>query len=383
MMLDTVHHQGLRLALGAFRTSPVESLYVEAEEPSLYLRREKLALQYAIRLAANPSNPTFTVTFAPHISQDLIDLYDNKPNAIWSFGLRIAPLLTSANINKENIETHSVSEIPSWCIRKPIIDLSQSYYSDHEHIYTDGSKDEEKVGCAAAKYDDCKKMRIPDGSSVFTAEAKCIDLALDFVNNCTYTDKFVIFSDSLSVLQALNYSPSKNSQIQHLLLKHHEISSSKSVVYCWIPSHIGIYGNEKVDKIAKESLKLEVTDFKIPFNNFKPFINKYVCDVCDKWQTLWNETPFNKLKEIEQIVNHQRLVPKLSRREEIVLARLRIGHTRVTHSCLLKREERPYCIGCDTPFTVKHFLLDCADFGRERRSLFKVNNLKDCLIQDT
>ena len=63
--LDTVHHQGLRLALGAFRTSPVESLYVEAEEPSLYLRREKLALQYAIRLAANPLNPTFNVTFPP------------------------------------------------------------------------------------------------------------------------------------------------------------------------------------------------------------------------------------------------------------------------------------------------------------------------------
>ena len=56
-MLDTVHYQGLRLALGAFRTSPVESLYVEAEEPSLYLRREKLTLRYAIRLAANPSNP--------------------------------------------------------------------------------------------------------------------------------------------------------------------------------------------------------------------------------------------------------------------------------------------------------------------------------------
>ena len=217
-------------------------------------------------------------------------------------------------------------------------------------------------------------MRIPDGSSVFTAEAKAIDLALDFVNNCTYTDKFVIFSDSLSVLQALNHSSSKNSQIQHLLLKHHETSSSKSVVYCWIPSHIGIYGNEKVDKSAKESLNLEVTDFKIPFNNFKPFINKYVCD---KWQTLWDETPFNKLKEIEPTVNHHRLVPKLSRREEIVLARLRIGHTRVTHSCLLKREERPYCIGCDTPFTVRHFLLDCADFGRERRSLFQVNNLKD------
>ena len=35
-MLDPIHNQGLRLALGAFRTSPVASLYVEADEPSLY-----------------------------------------------------------------------------------------------------------------------------------------------------------------------------------------------------------------------------------------------------------------------------------------------------------------------------------------------------------
>ena len=68
---------------------------------------------------------------------------------------------------------------------------------------------------------------------------------------------------------------------------------------------------------------------------------------------------------------------KLSRREEFILARLRIGHTRLTHSWLLKLDEQPYCIGCDTPFTVKHFLLDCADFDQERRSLFQVNNLKD------
>ena len=35
--LDTIHHLGLRLALGAFRTSPVESLYAESNEPSLYI----------------------------------------------------------------------------------------------------------------------------------------------------------------------------------------------------------------------------------------------------------------------------------------------------------------------------------------------------------
>ena len=32
-MLDPIHNQGLRLALEAFRTAPVASLYVEAIEP--------------------------------------------------------------------------------------------------------------------------------------------------------------------------------------------------------------------------------------------------------------------------------------------------------------------------------------------------------------
>ena len=47
--LDTIHHQGLRLALGAFRTSPIESLYAESNELSLYIRRQKLSLQYVTK----------------------------------------------------------------------------------------------------------------------------------------------------------------------------------------------------------------------------------------------------------------------------------------------------------------------------------------------
>ena len=77
-MLGPIHNQRLRLA---FRTSPIASLYVEADEPSLYSRREKLSFQYAIRLAANPSNPAHEVTFPP----DYVDLYEQKPEAIKSF----------------------------------------------------------------------------------------------------------------------------------------------------------------------------------------------------------------------------------------------------------------------------------------------------------
>ena len=97
----------------AFRTSPVASLYVEADESSLYSRKEKLSLQYAIRLVANPSNPAHKVTFPPNYS----DLYEQKPKAIKSFGIRISPLLESANIKPQNIEKHFTPNIPAWCMK--------------------------------------------------------------------------------------------------------------------------------------------------------------------------------------------------------------------------------------------------------------------------
>ena len=56
--LETIHHQGIQLALGAFRTCPADSLLVEANEPSLKDRREKLSLQFVIELKSNRSNPT-------------------------------------------------------------------------------------------------------------------------------------------------------------------------------------------------------------------------------------------------------------------------------------------------------------------------------------
>ena len=46
-MLDPTHHQGLRLAIGEFRTSPTASLYVEADDLSFNTRREKLSPTFA------------------------------------------------------------------------------------------------------------------------------------------------------------------------------------------------------------------------------------------------------------------------------------------------------------------------------------------------
>ena len=54
-ILDPIFHGGLRLVLGAFRTSPAESLYAEANEAPANIRsRHKLALQ--IKVMSNKSS---------------------------------------------------------------------------------------------------------------------------------------------------------------------------------------------------------------------------------------------------------------------------------------------------------------------------------------
>ena len=70
-------------------------------------------------------------------------------------------------------------------------------------------------------------QRIPDDSSIFTAEAKAVDLALDFIRTYDPNNKFIIFSDSLSVLKAMNHTSSKNSQIQKLVERCHELLANK------------------------------------------------------------------------------------------------------------------------------------------------------------
>ena len=57
--LDRVQNAALRVCLGAFRTSPIASLHVEAGELPLTLRRQQLSLQYIIKLRSTPSNPAF------------------------------------------------------------------------------------------------------------------------------------------------------------------------------------------------------------------------------------------------------------------------------------------------------------------------------------
>ena len=83
-------------------------------------------------------------------------------------------------------------------------------------------------------------------------------MALDYIMNNSLENKFVIFSDSLSVLKSLNHTSSKNFKIQNVIEKHHELSKTKEILFCWLPCRVGINGNEAADVKAKASPDLEI-----------------------------------------------------------------------------------------------------------------------------
>src|SRR4029077_6912753 len=98
----------------------------------------------------------------------------------------------------------------------------------------------------------------------------------------------------------------------------------KAVSLCWLPSHVGIRGNEKADSAAQAALSFQTADFKVPYMDFKSTAEAHFAKV---WQEHWNNVTFNKLKLIKPNFGITKFTSVRSRRDQTVLCRLRIGHT--------------------------------------------------------
>ena len=115
--LDPIHHQGLRIALGAFRTSPAQSLYIEAHEPSLTTRRLKLSLNYVLKLKSLPENPAYSCVFEPENTK----LFEAAESNVPPLGIRIIPHLEKSKLNLNLVDDASPLDIILWKLSVPVV----------------------------------------------------------------------------------------------------------------------------------------------------------------------------------------------------------------------------------------------------------------------
>ena len=217
--------------------------------------------------------------------------------------------------------------------------------------------------------------RLRNGCSILTAEVEAINKALTYVKVST-RKSFVIFSDSMSVLPAIEIQESKNPFVNRVLQAYQKIlSNGKFITFCWLPSHRDIRGNEDTDRAAKDALsKAQTENFELPctdvFMKIQPFISSL-------WQERWNKEVGNSLHAIMPQIDEKYHSGCTNRKDEVIINRLRIGHTRLTHSFRMEnRPHPPLCDQCagDHELTVKHILIECNFLKIIRRRHYDVTD---------
>ena len=215
--LDSIHNSGLRLALGAFYTSPVSSLYTEANKAPLEERRLKLSMHYYVKTCACIDNPAhhalheFDRTTKSFICSQAKWKRRHDPTPAPPIGLKVEEAMTSAEINAELVcplqtpnfppgthdydpKRHDLIEGVSKCMisgqeAQAKFNEFREAQGSHDEVYTDGSKMNERVGAEAVinrhfqnGEKTCRQLseRLPDNSTIFAAEATAISLALNY-----------------------------------------------------------------------------------------------------------------------------------------------------------------------------------------------------------
>lgn len=132
---------------------------------------------------------------------------------------------------------------------------------------------------------------------------------------------------------------------------------------------------------------LDLTSFKK--NDYPPsLIRRQFQEMVKTYYTnerneLWLNTPIdNKLRLHKLTASITRNYCTGNRHEDTVITRVRIGHTRLTHQHLLKREPPPTCDSCNDELTVEHILVVCPKFNNKRQQHHFSGSLQDILKED-
>ena len=316
----------------------------------------------------------------------------------------INELCTQYQVQTPKILTNVVPDISSWTyppIRNcPFLETKKQGLLDEEiqaiflahlerhpmvHIYTDGSKSTEGVGFVAVFPDTTSGGRLTREASIFTAELYAINAAVhEILKRTTDGNRFIIFSDYRSAILALR----SDSSFSPIVVKTKELirrAEEDDIIIdlCWVPGHVNVRGNEKADAAAKDAALRALTapHKAIPHTDMRRPLKEVITN---GWHWEWSSLArgVRKLREIKKDVKDWTSSHNKSRRIETVLARLRLGHTNITHVYLMQGQTRPpECNRCRVTVTVKYLLLECRKYVTIRNKYFLNPTLSDMLTE--
>lgn len=232
------------------------------------------------------------------------------------------------------------------------------------------------MGSAVVDSNNILQFKLSSTCSIYSGELYSIMQALIHIRT-QKIQKSVIITDSLSALHTIEQLYTSN-PISILIKEQLHLlkNTMQQVSFIWVPSHIGLQGNEKADFHAREAIHSasSVLVNLVPVSDYKPFLKE---KVLNKWENEWNLSQ-SSLHTIKPSIEPWCEID-LNRQLFVKLNRLRIGHSRLTHSYLISKSNRPICDLCNCDINVTHILIECPKYLNERQKHSIPLNIKAAL----
>ena len=406
--IERLQNRALRICLGAMKTSPIESMRIEANEPPIEERRNLLADGYFLKVLSR-NDHTNLAKIGSLVQQVYnTDYWRSKPNPplLYSYSRLMEfddnvykldmPLkyIIGNPIHKESVEglidtdTFKSFKDDSEGVKTSVINrrfqqILTDKWPNCNYIYTDGSKIASESGnyTGAAWYEsatnESEQLRLNSEFSVFSSELIALRAAIRHLQDLANAPKTVIFSDSLSSLLALKTFRLHNKSNPHLCKLKTEIidamHSGIDLKFVWIPAHIAIEGNEQVDQLAKEAALNGISaPYLIPYTDIFTLSKSFIKEKIARVWALKVEAKQTQLSKIKTQIGKPWFQGIESPRRIITsIIRARIGHCKVNaHLNRMKITESPNCSTCGTLEDLEHILFDCKVISESDRRKF-------------
>lgn len=376
LILDRVQYAAARIMLGALRCTPVISLEAEAHLMPLALRRRYLLLQYTSRVLCLPHHPVRRLLLdfyhyqfyrtqplplpslvTAHTKHATLHLpFPVFPTTSIAHGFSLCPLPIRTSLH---VHVKSGLSDSSW---RSLFHSLLSTYSSYTFAYCDGSKSASHVGSGVWSPHGSVLARLSAHNSALTAELYALYSAVSFLS--AFPGPFVVFTDSLSSLSSLlHVSPRSH----FLVLRLAALLSSFPLKFVleWVPSHVGVPGNERADQLAKSaSLLPRVTSTHLSSRELQHLLRQHYNSACQSQWSL-SPSPLLSYKPLLGLASHL----ALPRRLQVCISRLRLGTTRLTHAHYFTGSPPSQCPTCRVPWSIQHLLLSCPSSAAARSTL--------------
>lgn len=383
--LQTAQNSALRLILGVHRWTNVTILHNELNIKPLVYRFKTNIAKFIAKVSINSDHALHTT-----VNQSFIKNREVFDQPTWD--------LLSVDVLKEvffeNIIPQHPDIYPPWVTPKVHVLIHKSYTSKNtvspeqarkeaeDHIasmvkgktaifYTDGSIADNKVGAGihspTLNYN--KFFRLNDTASILQAELYAIFIAVTTAVEYTHTyDNFVINTDSAGSILNLKHNISTNN---HQLISNIRMvidQSASTFIVNWVPSHVGIPGNEVADELARKgTLKPKIDDI-VPtsLDQLKVLIKR---KFQEQWKEDYMDIENNRHNYNAKLPhNNSKQYLALPRHIQKYISKLRVGQKTFQE---LKQKDTCKICGERPKHLFVHFLATCPALSTLRQDIFQ------------